>query len=160
MQSRKTALATMVITAMARWNRLTTRKVCEDFRGDGVASQTPGIRTRCVSSAATALSTDVPGTRPMPKRSTRSGCAEQRGQIGQVQPDVPLGLGDLGRIRARLVDRADDGERAHRVGSGAEAQGVAHAEGELVGEAALDGHRGDLGGGSSWATRWPRGRRG
>ena len=30
MQSRKTALATMVMTAMARWNRLTTLKVWED----------------------------------------------------------------------------------------------------------------------------------
>ena len=30
MHSRTTALATMVMTAMARWNRLTTRKVCED----------------------------------------------------------------------------------------------------------------------------------
>ena len=30
MHSRKTALATMEMTAMARWNRLTTRKVCED----------------------------------------------------------------------------------------------------------------------------------
>ena len=30
MQSRKMALATTEITAMASWNRLTTRKVCED----------------------------------------------------------------------------------------------------------------------------------
>ncbi len=30
MHSRKTALATMVITAIARWNRLTTRKVWDE----------------------------------------------------------------------------------------------------------------------------------
>ena len=30
MQSRKTALATMVMTAIARWNRLTTLKVWDD----------------------------------------------------------------------------------------------------------------------------------
>jgi hypothetical protein len=29
-QRRKTALATIVMTAIARWNRLTTRKVWED----------------------------------------------------------------------------------------------------------------------------------
>ena len=69
---------------------------------------------------------------------------------------MALGLGDLGRIRARLVDRADDGEGAHRVGGGADAQGVAHAESELVGEAALDGHGGKLGGGGAV---WPRGGR-
>ena len=30
MQRRKTALATIEMTAMARWKRLTTRKVCDD----------------------------------------------------------------------------------------------------------------------------------
>ena len=30
------------------------------------------------------------------------GRAEERGQVREVEPHVPLGLGDLGRIRARL----------------------------------------------------------
>ena len=37
MQSRNTALATMVMTAMARWKRLTTRKVWDD--SDAIAAE-------------------------------------------------------------------------------------------------------------------------
>ena len=51
------------------------------LRGDRRRSDTPGSRTRCCSSAATALSTDAPGSEADPEAVHPVGRAEQRGEV-------------------------------------------------------------------------------
>ena len=82
MQRRKTALATMVMTAIARWNRLTTLKVWEDseaIAAEGCAWKPNADRL----STAAAESGFTPGRRPIPNRSTRSGAPSMAARSGR-----------------------------------------------------------------------------
>ena len=84
MQSRKTALATMVMTAIARWKRLTTLKVWDDseaMAAEGCARKPKAERL----STATALSAGTPGASPMPNRSTRSGAPSSAARSGRCR---------------------------------------------------------------------------
>ena len=147
MQRRKIALATIVITPMARWKRLTTWKVCEDSRRSSW-SPTPGSRTHC-----------SPARRPRVHR-----CARNKADAERLQPDhrhrraspyweassCAAWAFAIWADRARLVHRADDDERAYwknPLGK-RQRQGVADARRASSSARRLDGH-----GGSGAAAR-------
>ena len=127
MQSRKTALATMVMTAMARWNRLTTLKVWDDseaISAEGYARNPKALRL----SSAAAESGEMPGASASPKRSTRSGAPSSVGEIGQVEAGLQRAPRDLRGVGTGLVDRAHHAEAEQRIRRGAQTDGVAHTE--------------------------------
>ena len=102
MQSRKTALATMVMTAMARWNRLTTLKVWEDsdaISAEGYARNPKALR---LSSAAAESGGDA--GRQRRARSDPPGRARPAGRRDRAGGSGPAG-------RAARSPRDRDGAR-------------------------------------------------
>ncbi len=115
MQSRNTALATMDMTAIARWNRFTTRKVCDDpdaiareekaWISDGTAVENRGDGVRGDARLDGDTKTVDPVRRAL--KAARSGrCILIRRWAR-----------DIGRIGPRLENRGNRGDHAQRIGS-------------------------------------------
>ena len=141
MQSRKTALATMVMNADGPVESAHDPKGLRRLRGDRGRRMDPKaervaveLRRRTVG-RNTGSDTDAEPIHSI-------GRIEQCGEVGQMHPDPSSLARKLRRIGARLVDGGHDRQPTQRVGCSAEADGVTDLEVEPLREATLEGETG------------------
>ncbi len=79
-----------------------------------------------------------PGSHPDAEPVDPVGRAEERGQVGKVEPDVELAAEHGGRVGSGLVHGADGEETANPLGPRPQANGVADLETERLGQTLLD----------------------
>ncbi len=136
MQSRKIALATMVITPMARWKRDTTAKVFDVSTATSAErwARKPNADALMRATASRVASGDRAWRWRSGRRDRRSRGATA---AGRDAADAILAARDLGGIGATLHDGGDDDGVARLAGSGGDDDAIADVELRVGGEAAV-----------------------
>ena len=145
MQSRKTALATIEMTAMARWNRLTTRKVCDDSAA--MARDEIGLVAEGVPVEQRGGGVGGDARREARRRSGRPGraCRAASARSGRCSRIRRIGRVISAGIGARLVDRGRPWRPARSESGVGPSRTVSPTERpSCVGQAPLDGDAGHL----------------